>query len=249
MTAARARRDVVVVSGGARGLGLGIVGHFLAGGHKVASFSRRTTDAVRELQQRHADTFHFEELDLAHPSPEACRRFVLAAAERFGPPSVLVNNAGVAVAGMVALFGDDDIDTVVDLNVKGTMRLTRHVSRTMLAAGYGRIVNISSVVGVSGYRGLAVYGASKAALDGYTRALARELGAKNITVNSIAPGFLRTEMSHGLDAQQTQQIVRRTPLGRLGGVEDVLGALDLLVSPAGSFITGQVLVIDGGLTC
>ncbi len=241
------RGDVVVVSGGARGLGLGIVGHFLARGHKVATFSRSTTDAVRELARTHPDSFHFEEVDLTEKDP--CRRFVRNVGERFGPAGILVNNAGVALQGVMALFSDDSIDAVLDLNLKGTMRLTRHVSRTMLAAGYGRIVNISSIVGLSGYRGLSVYGASKAAIDGYTRALARELGSRNITVNSIAPGFLRTEMNHALDDRQTRQIVKRTPLGRLGNVEDVLGAIDLLVSPAGSFITGQVIVIDGGLTC
>ncbi len=247
MTGPHPARHIAIVSGGARGLGLGIVEHFLAGGHKVASFSRRTTDAVRALQLRHPDSLYFEELDLVQEG--TCKRFVRAAAERFGPASLLVNNAGIALAGVVALFNDADIDAVVDLNIKGTMRLTREVSRMMLAAGFGRIVNISSIVGTAGYRGLSVYSASKAALDGYTRALARELGARNITVNSIAPGFLRTEMSHSLDDKQLRQIERRTPLGRLGTVSDVLGALDLLASPGGGFITGQVLVIDGGLTC
>ncbi|AEG91569.1 SDR family NAD(P)-dependent oxidoreductase [Ramlibacter tataouinensis] len=240
-------RHIAVVSGGGRGLGLGIVEHLLAGGHKVASFSRRTTDAARALQQRHPDSFFFEELDLVKDGD--CKRFVRAAAQRFGPVSLLVNNAGIALAGVVALFNDEDIDAVVDLNIKGTLRLTREVSRMMLAAGFGRIVNISSIVGTSGYRGLSVYGASKAALDGYTRALARELGSRGITVNSVAPGFLRTEMSQSLDDKQLRQIERRTPLGRLGTVKDVVGALDLLASPAGGFITGQVLVIDGGLTC
>lgn len=247
MSVTRPGRHNAIVSGGARGLGLGIVEHLLAGGHKVASFSRRSTDAARALQQRHPDSFYFEELDLVQDG--SCKRFVRAAGERFGPASLLINNAGVALAGMVALFNDKDIDATVDLNIKGTMHLTREVSRPMLAAGFGRIVNISSIVGTSGYRGLSVYSASKAALDGYTRALARELGSRNITVNSIAPGFLRTEMSQSLDDKQLRQIERRTPLGRLGTANDVLGALDLLASPAGDFITGQVLVIDGGLTC
>jgi 3-oxoacyl-[acyl-carrier protein] reductase len=247
MINAERQHHVVVVSGGARGLGLGLVKHFISAGHKVACFSRRSTDDVRMLADSHPDSFYFEELDLTDEL--ACKRFATVVAQRFGPVSVLVNNAGVALEGVMALFGDSDVDTVVDLNVKGTMRLTRHISRLMLAAGFGRIINISSIVGLSGYRGLSVYGASKAALDGYTRALARELGAKNITVNSIAPGFLRTEMSGTLDQQQLRQIERRTPLGRLGSVEDLVGPIDLLISPGGSFITGHVLVIDGGLTC
>jgi 3-oxoacyl-[acyl-carrier protein] reductase len=119
----------------------------------------------------------------------------------------------------------------------------------MLAKRSGSIVNISSVVGLSGYRGLSVYGATKAALDGFTRGLARELGGRGITVNSVAPGYLRTEMSHGLDPDQLCQITRRTPAGRLGEPHDVARAVLFLTDPANSYITGQVLVVDGGLTC
>jgi 3-oxoacyl-[acyl-carrier protein] reductase len=118
----------------------------------------------------------------------------------------------------------------------------------MLPQGSGRVINISSVVGLSGYRGLTVYGASKAALDGFTRALARELGARRITVNSVAPGYLRTEMSLGLDEAQLGQIARRTPLGRLGESEDVAAAVLFLASEQARFVTGHVLVVDGGLT-
>jgi 3-oxoacyl-[acyl-carrier protein] reductase len=127
--------------------------------------------------------------------------------------------------------------------------MTRLVSRRMLARRRGSIVNISSIVGLSGYRGLSVYGATKAALDGFTRAMARELGSRGITVNSVAPGYLRTEMSHGLDEQQLGQIVRRTPAGRLGEAEDVARAVQFLTDPRNSYVTGHVLVIDGGLTC
>ncbi len=171
------------------------------------------------------------------------------AAARWGGIDVLVNNAGVAREGVIGLFGDDALDQVVDLNLKGTVYVTGAASRVMLARRAGAIVNISSVVGLSGYRGLSVYGATKAALDGFTRALARELGSRGITVNSVAPGYLRTEMSHGLDEDQLNQISRRTPLGRLGEPEDVARAVLFLTDPANTFITGQVLVVDGGLTC
>jgi 3-oxoacyl-[acyl-carrier protein] reductase len=119
----------------------------------------------------------------------------------------------------------------------------------MLARGGGYIVNISSIVGRSGYRGLAVYSATKAALDGFTRALARELGSRGIVVNGIAPGYLRTEMSHGLDEDQLGQIVRRTPAGRLGEPVDIARACQFLTDPANTYLTGQILVVDGGLTC
>lgn len=179
-----------------------------------------------------------------------CERFVKAVITRWGGISVLVNNAGVARDGILALFSDDEVDTVVDLNLKGTIAMTRPVVRQMLAAGEGgRIVNVSSIIGLSGYRGLAVYSATKAALDAMTRSLARELGSRHITVNSVAPGYLRTEMSHGLDEGQLHQIVRRTPAGRLGEPEDIARAVQFLTDRANDYLTGHVLVVDGGLTC
>src|SRR5205823_908050 len=149
-------------------------------------------------------------------------------AERFGRIDVLVNNAGVAGDGVLPLVSDAAIDEVIDLNLRATIKVTRAASRRMLRQGSGRIINVSSIVGLSGYRGLSVYSATKAALDGLTRSLARELGARNITVNSVAPGYLRTEMSHGLDETQLVQITRRTPAGRLGEPQDVAAAVRFL---------------------
>jgi 3-oxoacyl-[acyl-carrier protein] reductase len=174
--------------------------------------------------------------------------FVGRVLERFGQIDVLVNNAGMARDGVLGLVRDEDVDAVIDLNLKATIHITRTVSRRMLRQGSGRIINISSIVGLSGYRGLSVYSATKAALDGFTRALARELGSRGISVNSVAPGYLRTEMSHGLDEAQLGQIARRTPAGRLGEPADVAAAVRFLASPEAGFITGQVLVVDGGLT-
>jgi 3-oxoacyl-[acyl-carrier protein] reductase len=119
----------------------------------------------------------------------------------------------------------------------------------MLRQQAGSIVNISSVLGVRGFKGVSVYGATKAALDGFSRGLARELGVKNIRVNSVAPGFLATDMTHGMAEARKDQITRRTPLGRLGGVEDVTGVIEFLLSDSARFITGQTIVVDGGLTC
>ena len=142
------------------------------------------------------------------------------------------------------------IDQLVQINLSGTLKLSRQVIRSMLLApGPGVILNISSIIGLRGYRGLAAYAATKAGMDGITRALARELGSRKIRVNSIAPGYLTTEMTGELDEEQRQQIVRRTPLGRLGTPEDVLGSVRFLLSDAAEFITGQTLVIDGGITC
>lgn len=238
----------VLVTGGSRGLGAAIVQRFLDAGDSVATCSRSrtpTTDAWAHdplVRSR----FHHEVVDLA--DPPACESFIGAVIEQFGAIDVLVNNAGLARDGVLALVLADDVDAVVDLNLKATIRMTRLVVRRMLPQGSGRIINISSIVGLSGYRGLSVYSATKAALDGFTRALARELGARGITVNSVAPGYMRTEMSHGLDEAQLEQIARRTPAGRLGEPSDVAAAVRFLASPEAAFISGHVLVVDGGLT-
>lgn len=238
---------VALVTGGSKGLGAGIVDGMLRAGYAVATCSRSRTEQVGVWEREHPDQFLFVTADVSKADDAA--RYVRAANERFGRIDVLVNNAGVAREGIIGLFDDEALDQVVDLNLKGTVYVTRAASRTMLARRSGSIVNISSVVGISGYRGLSVYGATKASLDGFTRGLARELGSRGITVNSVAPGYLRTEMSHGLDEAQLGQIERRTPLGRLGEPDDVARAILFLVSPENRFITGQVLVVDGGLTC
>jgi 3-oxoacyl-[acyl-carrier protein] reductase len=236
----------VIVTGGSRGLGAGLVRSFLDAGDRVATCSRSPTPETDAWTAELGERFLFEALDVT--DRPAAGAFVGNVVERFGHVDVLVNNAGVARDGVIGLLRDDDVDTVIDLNLKATIEMTRLVVRRMLPRGAGRIVNVSSVIGLRGYRGLAVYAATKAGLDAMTRALARELGSRGITVNSVAPGYLRTEMSHGLDEAQLGQIERRTPLGRLGSPEDVAGAVRFLVSPEAAFITGHVLVVDGGLT-
>lgn len=240
--------QVVVVSGGSRGLGQAIVGHLLDRGDAVATCSRGRTPFVDTVENDpdRRDRFLFSEVDIAQP--DAVRDFVRATVRRFGRIDALINNAGIARDGLLATQSVDQIAELVDVNVKGSLILTRACVRPMLRARKGRIVNISSVIGLRGYRGLATYGATKGALDAMTRALAREVASVGITVNSIAPGYLETEMTHGLHDRQVGQIVRRTPLGRLGRPDDILPAIDFLLSEGSAFITGQVLVVDGGLT-
>lgn len=242
------QQRVVVVTGGSRGLGAGIVESYLATGDLVATCARSITPEVQAWQADPglAERVLFEPADLS--KSDDVDRFVKRVIAEWGRIDVLINNAGVARDGILGMFSDDDIDTVVDLNIKGTLYVTRAVSRRMLTRRSGSIVNISSVVGRSGYRGLAAYSASKAALDGMTRSLARELGSRGITVNAIASGYLRTEMSHGLDDEQLQQIVRRTPSGRLGEPDDIARACQFLTDPLNTYVTGTVMVVDGGLT-
>ncbi|MEO6472310.1 MAG: 3-oxoacyl-ACP reductase FabG [Aeromicrobium sp.] len=239
---------VVIITGGSRGLGAGIVQSYLDSGDRVATCARSRTELVDKWENDPAleGRFIFAEVDLSNR--QQTNDFVSSVIKTWSVVDVLVNNAGVARDSILGLATDEDIDTVIDLNLKGTLNMTRLVSRRMLARGTGSIVNISSIVGLSGYRGLAVYSATKAAMDGMTRALARELGSRGITVNSVAPGYLRTEMSHGLDADQLQQIVRRTPAGRLGEPSDIARVVQFLTAPENDYITGQVIVADGGLT-
>jgi 3-oxoacyl-[acyl-carrier protein] reductase len=239
---------VVLITGGSRGLGAGIAESFLANGDIVATCSRSSTDRTDAwgADPATAERFFFAPVDIVDSA--AAATFVGAVLEKFGRIDVLVNNAGIARDGMIAMALEEDIDTVLDLNLRATFVMTRLVVRRMLLAGSGSVINISSVVGTAGYRGLSVYSATKAGLDGFTRSLARELGSRGITVNSVAPGYLRTEMSHGLDEAQLNQIARRTPAGRLGEPDDIGSVVLFLTSPGASFITGQTIVVDGGLT-
>jgi 3-oxoacyl-[acyl-carrier protein] reductase len=237
---------VVIITGGSRGLGAGFVQALLDDGDIVVTCSRSRTEHIDRWEATVPDRFHYAAFDTRDRPASAA--FVRDVVERFGRIDALVNNAGLAREALLAMFPDETLDEVVDVNLTATIHFTRVVVRRMLAHGSGRIVNISSIIGQTGYRGLSVYGATKAALDGFTRALARELGARAITVNAIAPGYLRTDMTETLSGDQLHQIERRTPLGRLGTADDVIGSLRFLLSPAADFITGHVLVVDGGLT-
>ena len=162
----------------------------------------------------------------------------------------LVNNAGIAGEGIPATFPTKDCEHIVSVNLMSAIRLSRLALRVLLASPLGgRIINISSIVGMRGYTGLAAYSSTKAGMDGLTRALAREVGRRQITVNSVAPGYLETAPSASLGEAQRRQIVNRTPIGRLGAVTDVTPLITFLLSEEAGFITGQTLVVDGGISC
>jgi 3-oxoacyl-[acyl-carrier protein] reductase len=238
---------LVLVSGGSRGLGLAIVTHLLKEGYQVATFSRSLTDQFERLREEYRDRLLYFHGDMAqsHTLQEVVKKIEMDNR----PIEILINNAGIAVDGVLATMPPEQIERLISINLTGTILLTRLVVRRMIVRRRGHVLNISSIIGLRGYTGLAAYSATKAGLDGMTRSLARELGPRSIRVNAIAPGYLETEMTGKLDERQRGQIIRRTPLGRLGLSEDVTGAVSFLLSPASSFITGQTIVIDGGITC
>ena len=160
---------------------------------------------------------------------------------------VLVNNAGIARDSLAMRMKDDDWDAVLDTNLKAVFRMSRAVMRPMMKQRYGRIINITSVVGASGNPGQSNYAAAKAGVAGMTRALARELGSRNITVNCVAPGFIETDMTAGLPAEQHKALLAQIPLGRLGHASEVAHAVAYLASPRAAYITGQELHVNGGM--
>lgn len=237
-----------VVSGGSRGLGLAAVEMLLARGDAVATFSRSGSPALDGLAAAHPGRLLHERLDAADAA--AVRSFVDRAVARFGRIDHCVANAAVAHEGVLATTPDAEIDVLLAVNLKGSIVLVRECVRQMLVQDRSprspSVVVVSSIVAARGSPGLTVYAATKAGLEGFARCLARELGPRGIRVNTLAPGFLETDLSASLSPENRGRIARRTALGRLGTPADVVGAIDFLTSPAAAFITGQVLTIDGG---
>jgi 3-oxoacyl-[acyl-carrier protein] reductase len=239
-------RQHVIISGGSRGLGKVLTGALLEAGYAVSTFSREPGTSLDAWKSRYPLLVDKAEMADA----KSLDRFIGKAVKEHGRPHGLINNAGLAADGVLATTLPDQIHKLLSVNLEGALLLARAVIRQLLVGPRGgSIVNISSIIGLRGYSGLAAYAATKAGMDGMTRALARELGGRQIRVNSVAPGYLETEMTHGLEAAQRQQIVRRTPMDRLGKPEDVAGLVLFLLSPASAFITGQTIAVDGGITC
>jgi 3-oxoacyl-[acyl-carrier protein] reductase len=239
----------VIVTGGSRGLGFAMTQVLAAAGYRAIAIARRDTEelkAARQAAAAGAGAIEFRECDLSQVSGIA--PFVRALRNDFGPIYGLVNNAGLGTSGVLGVMRDQDIDSLIHLNTLAPIMLTKYVARSMMTERAGRIVNIASIVALTGYSGLSVYSATKAALIGFTRSLARELGSLGITVNAIAPGFVATEMTHELDAGQREKIARRSALKRMAEPADVARSVEFLLGDGGRNITGTVLTVDAGNT-
>ena len=225
----------VLVTGGNRGIGKGIVEGFLNNGNEVLASCRDVSKFPLEN-----DRLTVAELDITDTrSVDNFKNTV----ESFGP-EILVNNAGITKDNIFLRMSDDEWLDVINTNLTGTFRVTKLVAKSMLKQKWGRIINISSISGMMGNSGQANYSASKSGIDGFTRSLAKELGSRNITVNSVAPGFIATDMT---DSLTDEELTKKIPLGRIGNVEDVVSLVLFLSSEDSNYITGQTLVVDGGL--
>ena len=241
----------VIVTGGSRGIGLGVARCLAKAGYSVMALARHESpelcEAIAEAASNGTGSITFTSYDLAETDgmPELVRQL----RKNMGPFYALVNNAGMSVEGTLALTSPTQIQQVVQLNVVSPMLLSKYVLRSMMADGTGgRIVNMASIMAFTGYSGLSVYGATKASMIGFTRSLAREVGRTAITVNAVAPGFVDTEMTKAMTAEQREQIGRRSALRRLVEVDDVAASVAYLLSEGARNITGTVITIDAGNT-
>ena len=235
----------VLVTGASRGIGLAIARR-LAADHTVIALARTQGAELTAAIEEAKGAIVFAPFDLANL--DGIPAMVRELRGRVGPIWGLVNNAGISLEGLLANAHVTQIEAVVRLNVTAPIVLTKHVTRGMLAGGGGRIVNMSSIIGSTGYNGLWVYGATKASMIGFTKSLARELGRLGVTVNAIAPGFIDTEMTASLGEDGRDQVVRRSALRRLAEADDIAAMVAFLMGDGGKNITGAVMTIDAGNT-
>jgi 3-oxoacyl-[acyl-carrier protein] reductase len=239
----------VLVTGGSRGIGLAIARRLAAAGFNAIAVARRESDELREAIRHIKDGsggLQFRAFDLSQV--DAIPTFVKGLRDEFGAIYGLVNNAGIGTEGLLATMHNTEIEALLRLNTLSPIILTKYIVRQMMADGAGRIINMSSIIATTGYNGLSVYGATKAAASGFTRSLAREVGKLGITVNAIAPGFVDTELTQGLGEEQRKRIAGRSALRRLPEPDDVARMVEYLLGEGGRNVTGTVFTVDAGNT-
>ena len=237
----------VLVTGASRGLGLAIAERLAADGFAVIAVARHPSDGLKQaIAAAPEGAIRFEPFDLAEV--DAIADLVRRLKREHGPLYGLVNNAGVGTSGLLTNMSQADIERLIRLNTLSPILLTKYAVRQMLVAGEGRVVNMASVIASTGFNGLSVYGATKASLVGFTRSLAREVGRVGVTVNAVAPGFIATELTSGIDADGLAKIAGRSALGRLASPRDVAAAVAFLMSEGARNVTGTVMTVDAGGT-
>ncbi len=235
---------IALVTGASRGIGRAIAQELSALGATVVgtATTQAGADSISEALAPRGGRGAVLNVDDA----QACDELLATLAQE-GAPHILVNNAGITRDGLILRMKDEDFDAVIDTNLTAAFRLSRGVAKTMMKARWGRIINITSVVGYSGNAGQANYAASKAGVAGLSRSLAAELGSRGITVNCVAPGFIETDMTRALNETQTAAILQKIPLGRLGSAAEIASAVAFLASPAAAYISGTTLHVNGGM--
>jgi 3-oxoacyl-[acyl-carrier protein] reductase len=240
----------ILVTGGSRGIGLAIVKRLSTAGYGVIAVARSESaalaEAIKAAEAAGAAPIRFRALDMK--AIDTFPAFVRNLRREVGPVYGLVNNAGIGTAGVLATMYESQIAELLRVNVEAPIVLTKYIVRHMMADGAGRIVNMGSIIGSTGYNALSVYGATKAALEGFSKSLAREVGKLGITVNVVAPGFVNTELTKGLDDENRDKITGRSALRRLTEADDVARMVEFLMGDGGRNVTGTVLTVDAGNT-
>lgn len=241
-------RKVVLITGGTRGIGKSVAERFAKEGYNlVLNYVSENTDieSIKNNFKEYGNEVLILKADVS--KFDECENLVKEAIAKFGKIDVLVNNAGITKDGLIAMMKEEAFDRVIDINLKGTFNMTRNVVPYMMKKRCGNIVNISSVVGVAGNAGQSNYAASKAGIIGFTKSLAKELSARNIRVNAVAPGFIDTDMTSVLTDKVKENIYAQIPLKRMGDTKEVANVVYFLSNDESSYITGQVINVDGGM--
>lgn len=239
-------KKIIVVTGATKGLGLTMAQQLIANNYFVIAIGRTKTETLKDLIENNPESIAYEAFDFSDTNE--IKSFARNLSKKYGRIYGLINNAALGFDGVLATMHETEISTLIKVNVEAPIMLTKYLIRPMLLNQEGRIINISSIIASTGFNGLSVYAATKAALAGFTKSLCREVGKANITVNTISPGYMQTLMTSGLDEKKLATITRRSPLGRLARTDDVASVALFLLREDSKNITGSNITVDAGST-